>query len=88
MRLTLDTFFMVGFGVNIGSLSESNKEGAAFARAFDDTSEQVLYQFFDLLWKVKRLFNISSEAKQLVCTSNDVSLRTTMDAAGEERAMQ
>ncbi|KAG8065892.1 hypothetical protein GUJ93_ZPchr0004g39238 [Zizania palustris] len=73
MRSTLDTFFKVGFGVNIGSLSGSNKEGAAFARAFDDASEQVLYRFFDLLWKVKRLLNISSEArmKQLVRTIND-----------------
>ncbi|KAG8065893.1 hypothetical protein GUJ93_ZPchr0004g39899 [Zizania palustris] len=41
MRSTLDTFFKVGFGVHIGSLSGSNKEGAAFARAFDDASEQV-----------------------------------------------
>ena len=44
-----------------------------FARAFDDASEQVLFRFFDLLWKVKRFLNISSEAtmKQSIRTIND-----------------
>uniref|UniRef100_A0A0D9W8F5 Cytochrome P450 n=1 Tax=Leersia perrieri TaxID=77586 RepID=A0A0D9W8F5_9ORYZ len=73
MRSTLDSFFKVGFGVNLGVLSGSTKEGAAFARAFDDASEQVLYRFFDLLWKVKRFLNVSSEAamKKSVRTIND-----------------
>ncbi|XP_006652670.1 cytochrome P450 704C1-like [Oryza brachyantha] len=73
MRATLDSFFRVGFGVNLGVLSGSSKEGAAFARAFDDASEQVLFRFFDLLWKVKRFLNISSEAsmKKSISTIND-----------------
>ncbi|CAD6342320.1 unnamed protein product [Miscanthus lutarioriparius] len=63
MRSTLDSIFKVGFGVGLGVLSGCNDEGAAaFARAFDDASEQVLYRFFDLSWKLKRLLNISSEA--------------------------
>uniref|UniRef100_A0A453E0Y6 Cytochrome P450 n=1 Tax=Aegilops tauschii subsp. strangulata TaxID=200361 RepID=A0A453E0Y6_AEGTS len=62
MRSTLDSIFTVGFGVNLGSLSGSNQEGAAFARAFDDASEQSLYRFLDPLWKAKRLLNVSSEA--------------------------
>jgi cytochrome P450 len=73
MRSTLDSIFKIGFGVNLGGLSRSSQEGAAFARAFDDASEQVLYRFFDLLWKVKRLLNVSSEAamKRSVSTIND-----------------
>ncbi|KAG2574166.1 hypothetical protein PVAP13_7KG295306 [Panicum virgatum] len=62
MRSTLDSIFEIGFGVNLGSLTGSSEEGAAFARAFDDASEQVLYRFFDLFWKVKRFFSIASEA--------------------------
>jgi len=62
MRSTLDSIFKVGFGVSLGVLSGSSEEGAAFARAFDDASEQVLYRFFDLFWKVKRFFSIASEA--------------------------
>jgi cytochrome P450 len=72
MRSTLDSIFNIGFGVNLGSLSGCSKEGAAFARAFDEASEQVLYRFFDLFWKVKRLLSISSEAamKRSVRTIN------------------
>ncbi|KAL6653167.1 hypothetical protein ACP70R_012092 [Stipagrostis hirtigluma subsp. patula] len=63
MRSTLDSIFKVGFGVSLGSLSgRSSNESTAFARAFDDASEQVLYRFFDAFWKVKRFLNISSEA--------------------------
>jgi cytochrome P450 len=73
MRSTLDSIFKIGFGVNLGGLSGTSQEGAAFARAFDDASEQVLYRFFDLLWKVKRLLSVSSEAamKRSVSTIND-----------------
>uniref|UniRef100_A0A453E168 Cytochrome P450 n=1 Tax=Aegilops tauschii subsp. strangulata TaxID=200361 RepID=A0A453E168_AEGTS len=75
MRSTLDSIFKIGFGVNLGALSRSNsnQEGAAFARAFDDASEQVLYRFLDPLWKAKRLLNILSEAamKRSVRTIDD-----------------
>uniref|UniRef100_A0ACD5UUI0 Uncharacterized protein n=2 Tax=Avena sativa TaxID=4498 RepID=A0ACD5UUI0_AVESA len=72
MRSTLDSIFKVGFGAHLGGLSGSSPEGAAFARAFDDASEQVLYRFFDPLWKAKRLLNVSSEAamKRSVRTIN------------------
>jgi cytochrome P450 len=61
MRSTLDSIFKVGFGVSLGTLSGSNKEGLTFARAFDDASEQVLYRFFDPFWKAKKFLNASSE---------------------------
>ncbi|KAK1684844.1 hypothetical protein QYE76_045692 [Lolium multiflorum] len=73
MRSTLDSIFKIGFGAHLGGLSGSSQEGAAFARAFDDASEQVLYRFFDPLWKAKKLLSISSEAamKRSVRTIND-----------------
>ncbi|KAL6651239.1 hypothetical protein ACP70R_010164 [Stipagrostis hirtigluma subsp. patula] len=61
MRSTLDSIFKVGFGVSLGSLSGSSQEGLAFARAFDDASEHVLYRFFDVFWKAKRLLHFSTE---------------------------
>ncbi|KAE8782135.1 hypothetical protein D1007_44518 [Hordeum vulgare] len=73
MRSTLDSIFTIGFGVKLGALSNSNQEGAAFARAFEDASEQVLYRFLDPLWKAKRLLGVLSEAamKRSVRTIND-----------------
>ncbi|CAL5015342.1 unnamed protein product [Urochloa decumbens] len=73
MRSTLDSIFKVGFGVSLGVLSGSSEEGAAFARAFDDASEQVLYRFFNMFWKAKRFLNVSPEAamKRSVRTIDD-----------------
>jgi cytochrome P450 len=73
MRSTLDSIFTVGFGVRLGVLSGSSKEGAAFAKAFDDASEQVLHRFLDPFWKAKRFLNSSLEAamKRSVRTIND-----------------
>ena len=73
MRSTLDSIFEIGFGVNLGSLTGSSEEGAAFARAFDDASEQVLHRFLDPFWKAKRFLNLSSEAamKRSLRTIND-----------------
>lgn len=73
MRSTLDSIFKVGFGVSLGVLSGSSEEGAAFAKAFDDASEQVLHRFLDPFWKAKRFLNFSSEAamKRSLRTIND-----------------
>ncbi|RLM65428.1 hypothetical protein C2845_PM16G16840 [Panicum miliaceum] len=74
MRSTLESIFQVGFGVSLGAVfGSSTEEGAVFARAFDDASEQVLYRFIDPLWKAKRLLNVLSEAdmKRSVRTIND-----------------
>ncbi|PUZ48544.1 hypothetical protein GQ55_7G253200 [Panicum hallii var. hallii] len=73
MRSTLDSIFKVGFGVSLGVLSGSSEEGAAFARAFDDASEQLLHRFLDPFWKAKRFLNLSSEAamKRSLRTIND-----------------
>ncbi|CAL5054046.1 unnamed protein product [Urochloa decumbens] len=75
MRSALDSIFKVGFGVTLGAvLGPSCEEGAAaFAMAFDDASERVLYRLLDPLWKVKRFLNVSSEAamKRSVRTIDD-----------------
>ncbi|KAJ4759432.1 Cytochrome P450 704C1 [Rhynchospora pubera] len=62
MRSTMDSIFKVGFGVDLGTLS-GLEESKAFAKAFDDASAQSLYRVFDVFWKIKRFFNIGSEAK-------------------------
>jgi len=66
MRLTLDSIFQVGFGVSLAAVfGSSSEEVAAFAKAFDDASEQVLYRFIDPLWKAKRLLNVLSEVHMM-----------------------
>ncbi|WOL05715.1 Cytochrome P450 [Canna indica] len=62
MKSTLDSISKVGFGVELDTLSGSNEQGKAFAKAFDDSSAQILLRFLDIFWKVKRFLNIGSEA--------------------------
>ncbi|XP_072963442.1 cytochrome P450 704C1-like isoform X2 [Typha angustifolia] len=62
MKATLDSIFRIGFGCELGVLSGSNKEGKAFAKAFDETNRQLLTRYFDVFWKIKRFLNIGSEA--------------------------
>ncbi|CAN1236641.1 Cytochrome P450 704C1 [Linum grandiflorum] len=40
----------------------SNEEGTKFSKAFDDASSLTLWRYVDPFWKVKKLFNIGSEA--------------------------
>ncbi|KAI5564397.1 hypothetical protein BDE02_14G057300 [Populus trichocarpa] len=62
MRCTLDSIFKVGFGVELNCLEGSNKEGIEFMKAFDDSNALVYRRYVDPLWKLKRYFNICSEA--------------------------
>lgn len=63
MKSTMDSIFKVGFGVELDTLSGSNEQGRIFARAFDDSSAQILHRYFDVFWKAKRFLNIGSEAR-------------------------
>ncbi|KAH0466050.1 hypothetical protein IEQ34_006153 [Dendrobium chrysotoxum] len=63
MRSTMDSIFKVGFGVELDTLGGSNKEGSIFAKAFDDSSSQILRRFFDVFWKISRALNIGLEAQ-------------------------
>lgn len=62
MKSTLDSIFKVGFGVELGTLSGSNKEGRNFAKAFDDVNRTILKRFLDVSWKIKRFLSIGEEA--------------------------
>lgn len=62
MKSTLDSIFKVGFGVELDTLSGSNREGSMFAKAFDASSEVILRRYYDVFWKMKRLVNIGAEA--------------------------
>ncbi|XP_011034716.1 PREDICTED: cytochrome P450 704C1 isoform X2 [Populus euphratica] len=62
MRCTLDSIFKVGFGVELNCFEGSNKEGTEFMKAFDDSNSLVYRRYVDPLWKLKRYFNICSEA--------------------------
>ncbi|CAN1236637.1 Cytochrome P450 704C1 [Linum grandiflorum] len=62
MKSTLDSIFKVAFGVELDSMCGSNEEGTKFSKAFDDASSLTLWRYVDPFWKVKKLFNIGSEA--------------------------
>ncbi|KAK3194971.1 hypothetical protein Dsin_026281 [Dipteronia sinensis] len=62
MRCTLDSIFKVGFGVDLNCLEGSSKEGTEFMKAFDESNALVYWRYVDPFWKLKRFFNIGSEA--------------------------
>ncbi|KAL8247934.1 hypothetical protein R6Q59_009150 [Mikania micrantha] len=62
MKSTLDSIFKVGFGFDLDTLSGLDEESNQFMKAFDESNSLAFWRFVDLLWKVKRQFNIGSEA--------------------------
>ena len=62
MRCTLDSIFKVVFRVELNCLEGSSKEGTAFMKAFDDSNALVYWRYVNPFWKLKRFFNIGSEA--------------------------
>eukprot|EP01018_Ginkgo_biloba_P016140 Gb_31694 [translate_table: standard] len=63
MRSTMDAICKVGFGVDLNSLSSSNCGlEASFAKAFDSANAMVFWRYVDSFWKLKRYFNVGSEA--------------------------
>lgn len=62
MRTGLDSIFKVGFGVDLNCLEGSSEEGAELMKAFDDANALIYWRYVDPLWKLKRYFNIGSEA--------------------------
>ena len=63
MRSTMDAICKLGFGVEVNSLSniKSGPE-ASFANAFEIANIMLFGRHFDPAWKLKRYFNIGSEA--------------------------
>lgn len=62
MRSTLDSIFKVGFGVELNCLEGSTKEGTEFMKAFDETNALISWRYVDPFWKLKKIFNVGSEA--------------------------
>lgn len=62
MKLTLDSIFKVGFGIDLNTLSGLNEIGNRFIKAFDDSNVIVFWRFVDLTWRIKRFLNIGMEA--------------------------
>lgn len=62
MKSTLDSIFKVGFGFDLDTLSGLDKTSNQFRTAFDDSNSLIFSRYVDVLWKVKRYFNIGSEA--------------------------
>ena len=70
----MDGFCKLGFGVDINSLSNNNSGAeASFAMAFDTANAIILWRYLDFSWKLKRYFNILSEAtmKENIKTVDD-----------------
>ncbi|XP_047306579.1 cytochrome P450 704C1-like [Impatiens glandulifera] len=70
---TLDSIFKVGFSVELNCMEGTSKEGSTFMKAFDDVNELTYWRYVDPFRKLKRFFNISSEAslKKKVKVIND-----------------
>ncbi|WOG96964.1 hypothetical protein DCAR_0416303 [Daucus carota subsp. sativus] len=62
MKSTLDSIFKVGFGFDLDTLSGSDESSNRFMKAFDDSNNLVFWRYADLVWRIKRLFNVGSEA--------------------------
>lgn len=63
LRLTMDSICKVAFGTEVNSLTKTDSGAeASFAKAFDTANSLVLWRYCDISWKLKRYFNIWSEA--------------------------
>lgn len=62
MKSTMDSIFKVGFGVELNSL-QGSEEGTRFSEAFDSSSVLIAFRYADPFWKIKKYFNIGSEAE-------------------------
>jgi hypothetical protein len=59
----MDAICKLGFGIEINSLSITNSgPEASFANAFETANTMIFGRLFDPAWKLKRYFNIGSEA--------------------------
>ncbi|KAJ8900284.1 hypothetical protein K2173_024924 [Erythroxylum novogranatense] len=62
MKSTLDSIFKVAFGIELDCMCGTNEESRRFSDAFDDASAKTLWRYVDVLWKMKKLLNVGSEA--------------------------
>lgn len=91
LRSTMDGFCKLGFGVDINSLSNNNSGAeASFAMAFDTANALLMWRFLDVAWKLKRYFNILSEAnlKDNIKTVNDFVYKVIQSRKEEISSVQ
>ncbi|XP_057952062.1 cytochrome P450 704C1-like [Malania oleifera] len=62
MKSTLDSIFKIILGVDLDSMCGTNEEGKRFYEAFDEANTRTMYRYVDIVWKIKKLLNIGSEA--------------------------
>lgn len=62
MKTTLDSIFHVSFGIDLDSLHGSNEEINRFCSAFEASSTMTLWRYVDVIWPIKKILNIGSEA--------------------------
>ncbi|KAI4347461.1 hypothetical protein L6164_008273 [Bauhinia variegata] len=62
MKVTLDSVFKVVLGVELDTMCGTYEEGTKFSNAFDEASAATMNRYFNIFWKIKRFFNIGSEA--------------------------
>ncbi|KAK2653673.1 hypothetical protein Ddye_013529 [Dipteronia dyeriana] len=70
MKSTLDSVFKVLLGVELDGMCGTSEEGTRFSEAFDTASAMVRYRYVDVFWKIKRFFNIGSEAVLRKCVQD------------------
>ncbi|CAN1754985.1 Cytochrome P450 704C1 [Linum perenne] len=63
MKSTLDSMFKVGFGMDLTSLSESDDLAQQFTTAFDEANAITFRRFVDLIWWLKKAFNVGLEGR-------------------------
>ncbi|KAF3775340.1 Cytochrome P450 704C1 [Nymphaea thermarum] len=61
-KYSMDCIFEVGFGLKLNILDGSNEEAIRFAKAFDESNALTYHRYCNLFWKVKRFFNVGTEA--------------------------
>ncbi|XP_050387864.1 cytochrome P450 704C1-like [Argentina anserina] len=64
MKSTLDSIVSFLIGIDLDTMSGTNneEEGTQFGDAFDDANGVTLYRLVDIFWRIKRIFNIGTEA--------------------------
>lgn len=63
MKSTLESILKLSFGIDLGDgIQGSNEEVTKFSTAFDTSSAMTLWRYVDVLWPIKKILNIGSEA--------------------------
>lgn len=62
MKSMMDTITEVAFGTELDCLRGSSEESTRFARAFDESTQQINSRYVFPFWKLTKLLNVGAEA--------------------------